>query len=414
MYWWLRPSRLALGILLPIFLVCSGLGDESFALYGHMSNYLSGEVFWLGLASLLLFAGGAAAVESRDLSRLSRSLIAPVLINRVLLGLYVVTILANLIFLFPVVSNLGLVMQLASGSPTAMYDLRETLNQIPGITSFVGLQSLCMTFHFGYRRFTGLKIPPLFTGFMVTLVALCLLRAWLWSERLALLELALPVIVLTFSETKKFKPWLVFAPFIGFAGLFVIFSFGEYFRSWQNYQGTTDLSYFEFMWARFAGYYATALNNGASIVKFLDPAFEPINTAQWFYKFPLWALLGIRFDGNIFFADEDWFSFLDYRGNAEFNNPSGLFVVYYDYGILLGLFVWFWLGLLCGALFRSFARRGLIGLILYPVWFIGILEIPLIFYWGGTRFFPVLATALILTSFLGKRVRDRGKPERQI
>jgi hypothetical protein len=36
----------------------------------------------------------------------------------------------------------------------------------------------------------------------------------------------------------------------------------------------------------------------------------------------------------------------------------------------------------------------LLGTLLYPSWFIGVLEIPRIFYWSDQRYFPVLAFLL--------------------
>jgi hypothetical protein len=110
-----------------------------------------------------------------------------------------------------------------------MYTLRETLNRIAGVTSLVNLQSLVVALVCAYRPLTGRRLPQPYRRLIVVLAILCVLRAWLWSERLALIELALPLTVATFAKptsgqgARLIRP-LAFAPLLGLVAVFAIFT----------------------------------------------------------------------------------------------------------------------------------------------------------------------------------------------
>jgi hypothetical protein len=58
------------------------------------------------------------------------------------------------------------------------------------------------------------------------------------------------------------------------------------------------------------------------------------------------------------------------------------------------------LGAISGYLFGLFALGRVGGLLFFPVWFTGVVEIPRMFYWGDSRFFVVIVGGLIMTRFL--------------
>jgi len=72
----------------------------------------------------------------------------------------------------------------------------------------------------------------------------------------------------------------------------------------------------------------------------------------------------------------------------------------FDFGPVLGLLCWTILGANQRYLFRLFALGRVGGLLLFPIWFTGIVEIPRMFYWGDSRFFVVMVGGLIMTRFL--------------
>jgi hypothetical protein len=287
------------------------------------------------------------------------------------------------------------------GSTTAMFGLRETLNRIAGVTSLVNLQSLLAVLVFTYRPLTGKQLPRRYWRLMIALTIACVLRAWLWSERLALIELVLPIIIATLAKAapeqrlRLFRP-LAFAPLVGLAAVFAVFAVGEYFRSWQFYQYVFSGSFSEFAAVRFAGYYATALNTGAALCSQNDPLYAPTETAEWFYRFPLWQLVDEKDRLSAFNIG----SFLEAYLDPEFNNTSGVFMPLFDFGPVLGLLCWTMLGAISGYLFRLFALGQVSGLLFFPVWFIGIAEILRVFYWGDSRFLTVIVGGLVLTRFL--------------
>ena len=67
-----------------------------------------------------------------------------------------------------------------------------------------------------------------------------------------------------------------------------------------------------------------------------------------------------------------------------------------DYGQAGGIIFWGLFGVLSGVLFRSFKLGTFAGMLLYPTWFEGLLEMPRVFYLGQARYFPVLMIELVL------------------
>lgn len=397
MYWWSYPSRIVFFIMLPVFLVAASLGYEHFALFGHPANYIKGNIFWIGIAGLLAFSMCAFAVEFHPIrSTPSYPSIPHLQMQKVIHTLFYITLLSYIIFLSPAFINPYLLYGLATGEISS-FILRDELNRIPGVTSFMALQSLFMTCVLQYSYLTEQPLPKRIKKMACIILFLCILRAWLWSERLALIELLFPVILVKIATIRTYhRLWLVFAPLIGIFVLVIIFSAGEYFRSWQIRQHQVNLSFIEYVVARLAGYYATAINNGAAFIQNRDPYYFPINTAQWFHKFPLWSILDIKtIDSN--FSAQD---FLSTYANLEFTNPSGLYMPYLDYGFILGTLCWGILGAVSAWFMLLYRNRSLTGLIFYPIWFIGIAEILRIFYWGGQRFFPVIVASYLVISYL--------------
>lgn len=403
-YWWAYPSRVALAVTLPIYLLCWSLDPSAFEFYGHNHKFLSGSVAFLGLAAILGFAICSYLVEPRPARRDLVMRVDVGAANVAINTLAALVLVSYCVFLFPILLRPQLLLEHLMGSSTAMSTLRETLNRIPGVTSLMSLQSLLAALIVSYRPLTGNSIPTSYKRVLTIVAILCVLRAWLWSERLAVIEFAVPIVIVVMARFQPnqtdvwFRP-LTLAPIGGAAALFAVFMAGEYFRSWQHYQHTFAGSFPEFIAVRMAGYYATALNNGAALLTLLESFGAPTNTAQWFYKFPLWQFVAPAWTYEPF----DVTAFLEAYLNPEFNNMSGVFLPLADFGPALGIACWMGLGLLTGLIFNSFALGRLTGLVLYPIWFTGIIEMLRVFYWGETRFFPAVFGALILGAYLKRR-----------
>jgi hypothetical protein len=168
------------------------IDKTGFALYDQPVKYFSDGPFWLGLSALLAFATSAALVEPKKIISYTAPAIPRGIINGTLSLLYLVTLMAYTIFLLPITYHPALLLEQFNGSDSAMYKLRDILNKMPGVTSFMALQSLCVVLHVNYTRLTKYPAPKLLRLPMIVLIIACILRAWLWSERLAILELIIP------------------------------------------------------------------------------------------------------------------------------------------------------------------------------------------------------------------------------
>ena len=88
-------------------------------------------------------------------------------------------------------------------------------------------------------------------------------------------------------------------------------------------------------------------------------------------------------------------------GNPEFNNPGGLAVPAVDFGAVGGVLFFLVAGLVIGFAHRSWRAGNPAGLLLYPVLFTGLLELPRYLYWTQGRVVPAYLvlgiTAVLMT-----------------
>ena len=410
LYWWTYPSRIALFVMLPIFLACAALGEADYAVYKHSHKFLTGDAVYLGVAAIIGFALFSFLFEPRRALPEIAQRIPAAALDRAIAVIGTLVVFAYVMFLSPLLIKPQLILEHMQGSSTAMYTLRETLNRVPGVTSFMSLQSLLAVLIICYTHLTGQARPRLLRWLLMAVAVCCVLRSWLWSERLATIELFLPVMLLMFARIspawseRPLRPF-AFAPVGGFVALLAVFTLGEYFRSWQFYQHVFPGTFAEFIAVRFAGYYATALNNGAALITLVDPFNSPVMTGDWLAKFPLFDLQSAAS------ANFESMQFLDAYLNPELNNMSGIFLPIADFGPVAGLLAWCGLGALSGWLLRSAASGRVAGLIFYPVWFTGVIEMLRVFYWGETRFFPVVLGGLALTWYLKRQSERQFSPD---
>jgi hypothetical protein len=231
-------------------------------------------------------------------------------------------------------------------------------------------------------------------------------RVFLWSERLVLIEVLIPIAVIRIASMDRHRLLVAMLPFLGVLVLGVFFGVTEYFRSWAHTYSGTGISFTEFVATRFLGYYATAINNGALIFDAFDPLFIPYGTARWFFKFPLLSVPDSDPTGPYGRIEMLFWA----AANPELNNTSGLFAPINDFGVLGGIMIWIVLGAITGRLFLGFVDHKLMSMLLFPSWMTGVYELLRIFYWGDPRYFPLLALVpvvfwLLSRASVGKRAR---------
>jgi hypothetical protein len=100
-------------------------------------------------------------------------------------------------------------------------------------------------------------------------------------------------------------------------------------------------------------------------------------------------------------------NYLARYADPEFNNPSGVFTPFFDLGLIGGFLFAAATGLLCGYCYRSMVTGRGIGVVLYPLLFIALVETFRVLYIGESRVFPTFV-ALILAHLL---FRERAIPD---
>ena len=398
--WWLEPARLTLFVVLPIFLAAAILGPYGFQYYRNFVDNITAYTIILGIASILAFSVGALIVSLLPLSSNRQTFIDPARGTNALRVLGVVAIAAYLIFLGPFVLHLDLVGELLSGNISAMYEARETAERLPGITSFMQVSVVFCSVLAALRLDPNYRLPNDVRLIFAILIFCVTCRMVVYSERLAVIEF---VIALYLSQIAfRWRPSLLRAatPLWSIVALCVIFAFGEYFRSWQFYKYEGYDSFLQFALLRFVGYFSTSINNAAGIILNFDPIGAPATTARWFYK--LLQVFGAGPADQAIVIDHYLVTF----ANPEFNNVSGLYLPFIDFG-LVGILAIVGIGAVSGQLYRSFLRLQPAGLIIYPTWYVGILDFIRIFYWGESRYVPVIMPAVCVVWFVRASIKKQ-------
>ena len=245
-------------------------------------------------------------------------------------------------------------------------------------------------------------------------------RAILYAERLAVIELAVPAAIFGLSRccSRNNRPlqWVRWLPLWAPILLLIVFASFEYTRSWRGYyQDKADSdNYLMFAATRLLGYYVTAANNSALLVDETPISPLPYYTAKWVWDFPLVENLVSYEQLSGVSQPLHWQDVLTNHANPEFNNEGGLLVPLADLGAIGGVVFWFIAGLTVGRVFTSFRERNPGGLILYPVIYIGLLELGRLLYWTSGRAVPSLVAGAIVAGVVSKQASASARAARAL
>ncbi len=377
--WWLRPSWIT--VLWIAVLVASLLTPaEAYMEIARTRKYIDLDTFVVLLLGLLSFWLGCFLFEKRR--NLPRNLDAYVWLaeSNTVVGIAVVlivgTVAAYALWLGPAI-NPGTLSAILTAEYGSEYG-RKVTTQVPGITTLTQLgMPLAVIIALRLVRGPGRQWLA-WLGVLALLLLLTALRALIWSERVAMLEVAIPVAATALLFGYRGQRWVPYVPVVAIAGLIVIFGLFEYVRSWSFFSEWGQ-DYVSFTLGRFFSYYSTSFNNGAAYLQLVRPDYVPVNLLRFVFEFPN------PFSGDLrqYAADyEDGLAtFFTNNLNPEFNLLSGPGAVMADVGPYLGCVALFVLGAIAGALYASYIRVGLAGLILYPVWLVGLLDFGRTLYW---------------------------------
>jgi oligosaccharide repeat unit polymerase len=326
---------------------------------------------------------------------------------------FVLTVVAYIIWYALAIKHglsLSVILDLLQGRSHSDNDFGgEHLTTIPGVTTATQFGLTVVTLAVPLGIVSGWRTVK---WQCLTVFALALTRSFLDQERLAVIELVVPLVVsfLGFrTMSKRLRLLTQFGPVIGGVFLYLGFSLAEYFRSWSRFYAVSESNFWSFMAIRLAGYYTTALNNGALLWKVSQPlsAGLPMNTLGFLWHFPILKnVLATAFPSLSFpeeLAETHYGDLLATSANPELNNPSGIFAPFVDYGVAGGLLCWLLAGLICGFLYKEFKRRSVAGIFLYPAIYIGLIEATRILYWASGRFFPDIFVLVVGVLLLFRR-----------
>lgn len=421
--WWLHPRFAVLYLSLPLLFFAYMMPEQSYlTLYGadkHIDlNFLVvGLLVYAGFlaGSFFLIRSGSGSQET-DVVRYCRWVVWP---------LFALTILGYVVWFASATLNAGgpgALLSVFAGSLSgedgeATYYIKQELFQtIPGITTltqfgmlYVTVEALLWVDRACPRNVALMRFAPLL-GFT-------LVRALLISERLALIEMVVPIGVVLLSRarwTLARRSLVRFAPVLAGFSVFALFAVAEYFRSWSShYQYYYAGTYLNFAFDRFLGYYATALNN-ASVSYYYEPIQPFYSTLNSVFEFPvLGGLIEAAYSANFNIPRISHEQLLTTYANVEFNNVSMVGMLLNDFTIFFAPLAAFVLGMVSFSIYTSFVRGRMLGLLLYPTWFIGLLEISRIYYWPAGRYFPVLAF-LALSLLLFKVFKSPAKARKRL
>ncbi len=295
---------------------------------------------------------------------------------------------------------------------------RTNIELTVGVTSLVNCAPAFFSIY-AYRLLAGYeRVPVWMHALGAVLLGFTVLRVYAWSERLALIEAAVP-----FSLTgaliglRARRGWIRLltrlGPVFAIPALIGYFGAAEAFRSWASATYHERSGFWEFAVGRLASYYYTALNNGAGLLATGRwPSLKFEYTLGWLHKAPM---VGPLFSRYVHLSYGQLNEFLNKFEDIEFNNPSGLFTVVFDLGVPGAIVYFAVVGFAAGALFQAYRRGTVTGILFYPILFITFLEVFRYPYLGVSRSFTwVLGIGVILlvSQVSGARTRADTTPKR--
>jgi oligosaccharide repeat unit polymerase len=416
--WWLSPTAITVVVAAVSFSLTAAIGDDVFRELWHSPKAVTGTALLLILCGPLALAFSASAVGA------IRPIVHPTdtwpalnpravaLLTRASTVLVALTVLGFLVFAARVVqAGVAWTDLSAAAGQEGAPAIKDLVGTVPGLTTMTqfGIAAVIISSVLLAQQYSRAEVVKI-----VIVLAMAIPRAFVWEERLAILELVVPIIAVwcyRLAAVGKATRSVGALPVVAIPSALGVFAVFEYFRSWHYYRESSD-SFLGFATDRFAGYYATAINNGYLELTHLNwPERLPSATIDFFWNAPGLQELGLhdRFAGNLPGRTtpatyDDYQMMLTQFGNPEFNNSSGYTAPFLDFGTLGGLLYFVAVGVIAGLLYRGFREGRPFGLLLYPLLFGGLVELPRYIGWAQGRAVPAWV-ALIIVAIALNRIR---------
>lgn len=355
--------------------------------YGR--DYFNFEYFLLGLTYLCIL-GVTSFLGSLKNSPTQKDKSISVKSNPLFMDfLAAVTVMAYLIWFWDIIKNPELFTRVIVG---LYLNVRQEISTIPGLTTLTQLGVVYAIFFACYKWVWKKELKLRYYIYLYTLILLGIIRTIAWSERLATIEVVLPMALIYFYNyhgKNRIKRFInLTGPYLGIFFILIFFGIFEFIRSWGKQQVNAD-SLISFMIDRFGYYYYSSMNNGAGLLtEFPWPNFDGQFTMKWIYTFPILS------DYLPSYTDHGR-KFLTYFADVEFTTYSGFFPVFYDIGIVGGLIYASIYGFIIGFCYRKFKEGIGFGLLMYPILFTSLAELLRILYMSYSRIIPIIIFMII-------------------
>ncbi|WP_167760420.1 O-antigen polymerase [Blastococcus sp. CT_GayMR16] len=420
--WWLHPALLAFAIPTGLTLYCLSLPSSAFADWG-VPKVLSGNSAVLLIVGACAFALAIAVASWRPTSSRSATItLSPrqvEYLGRATRTLFILTVAGYVIWATSAAlrgATLSQLLAILQFEPGAVSALKKNATPIGGITTITQfgpvVAALCMI------RMRLVPDARSEKTYLYIVLALAALRSFLYAERLALIEVLGPVVVVAAVCRPKggrrpvwIEGAIKLAPLLALPALWTFFAIFEYSRSWLTVGATSGDSFFQYVTSRVSGYYITAVNNSALFVDASDVYGYPTSYSLKF----LWSFPATAQFMEFIVGDKGapwWQDFLKNQANPEYNSPGSFLVTYAELGLVGMLVFWILLGLAIGRAYRAMRLGSLVGLLVTSVCLVPVLELPRIIYWAEGRSTPVWLACLVLAH--GLRLRRPVQPARKL
>jgi len=377
------PYMLTAGMYIPIFLVYLIIPPALFEDWYSQPKLISNlwQATYLFNILILFGMGGYLGFRLLPMTK-SRKMVSVVIVP----GWYVRSGMIVVIFAYLAWFGLGIQRAGSIGSLFSIYLMDPfyvksmLLKTVPGITTLTQVAVAAIPLMICRSQLA--RVDRMLIGVVLLLATL---RAFLFLERLAILELVIPLAFLGLSS-KRIK-WTKVLRYVLFFIIVVIsfFILNELYRSFAHKEWTSMGELVEAGVVRFLGYYTTSVNNAIFCVDNLAFAAPLYSTFQAIWRFP-----GLR-DAYRNFAGIYPIhvpQILYQHGmNPEFNTVTAIGSWVVDFGLFGTFIVALFFGFFSGVLYRL-ASQNRLATAFYSVWLVGLLEFMRIFYFATTRLFP--------------------------
>lgn len=397
--WWLHPVWIYfIWILFSIY--CSTIDSRSFYEMYEEPIYISAFNVALYITFFMAFALGFFSYTSRRKTYNSILKYPIAKIKKIFLLLYTWVICAYIIWFVNLYITYGnsIILGLLNNLAGYANMFKDGGGRISGITTFTELAIIVAPLNTYLWCIYKKKI---YRNMYIALLFISILRAVIFSERLAVLEIIVPSLIIYSYYGKIFRNRdIKFAPIGGIVFLLILFGLFEYFRSWDYYKTAYDGNLISFTIDRVFGYYSISINTECIRINFLEPKFFLDHSLAWLWNLPFFSSI------------KDWLwqppqiNILERWGNPEFNNPGGLLFAYNDLGFL-GLIVQFLFGRFVGIVYRGYCKKSFINSLWYSASYLCMLELPRYFFWGSPRAFFAIVAMFVIQFYLSKPSKQR-------